>query len=159
MRITKWIYGLLGIGINSNNLGLPPEPLPVAMIDRESIKEKLLELHNQYRAAKGLPPYARMSELDCAAQSHNDYMVKNNRLTHHQPNRSLGTRIKEQDYNWLLAGENIAKGQRTPEEVMDSWMNSSGHRSNILSRDFKDIGFGVTVAGDTWWWTVDFSKC
>jgi uncharacterized protein YkwD len=66
--------------------------------------------------------------------------------------------MKEQGYNWSWAGENIAMGQRTAEEVMNSWMNSSGHRSNILSSSFKEIGFGVTKMGNVWWWTVNFGK-
>lgn len=133
----------------------PPVPVPT---DTEQIKQRLLALHNQQRAAKGLSALARVVELDRAAQLHNDYMVKNNNLTHDEPRRDIGVRAKDQGYNWSWVGENIAQGQRTAEEVMNDWMNSSGHRANILSGNYKDVGFGVTQAGNVWWWTVDFGR-
>ena len=59
----------------------------------------------------------------------------------------FATRITNAGYRWSGAGENIAKGQRTPQDVMTSWMNSSGHKANILNCKFKNIGVGV--AADT----------
>ena len=55
--------------------------------------------------------------------------------------------------HYTSAGENIAAGQRTPEEVMNSWMNSSGHRANILNKNFDTIGIGFYEGGSygTYW--------
>jgi uncharacterized protein YkwD len=162
-RFIEWLKRLFGIGTKP----LPPvtpvppvtPPTPPTPIDSiEQIKQKLLQFHNQNRAAKNLPPLKRIAELDRSAQLHNDYMARNGRLTHDEPGRSLGQRVKEQGYNWNYVGENIAMGQRTPEEVMESWMNSSGHKANILNPNFNDIGFGVSQANNTWWWTVNFGR-
>lgn len=151
-RIINWIRRLLGL---DKPIPIPPGP---DLADVEEIKGKLFELHNQQRVSKGLTEYMRTVELDRSAQLHNDYMAQHNNLTHNEPGRDIGVRMKEQGYNWSWAGENIAMGQRTAEEVMNSWMNSSGHRSNILSSNFKEIGFGVTKMGNVWWWTVNFGK-
>lgn len=151
-KFIKWLRKLFGSGNNSI-------PLPLVSDDVEQIKKKLLELHNQYRIAQGLFVFKRVIELDRAAQLHNDYMVQIDNLTHNGENgRNIGKRVNEHDYQWISVGENIAWGQNTPEEVMNSWMNSSGHRANILSREYEDIGFGVTKSGNTWWWTVNFGK-
>lgn len=164
-RLIEWLKKLLGIGDTPKPPTpppVPPTPPPVPPVPTDEIeraKQRLLELHNQERLQRGLPPLNRVVELDRSAQLHNDYMVRSQRLTHDEPGgRSIGYRVREQGYNWNYVGENIAYGQRTPEEVMDSWMNSSGHRANILSPNFKDVGFGVTKSGNTWWWTVNFGR-
>ena len=56
--------------------------------------------------------------------------------------------MKEYGVSYRSAGENIARGQKTPSSVMDSWMNSSGHRANILSSSYSSIGVGYAVADD-----------
>lgn len=133
----------------------PPSPPPVPD-SIESIKQQLLEAHNRERTSRGLSPLTRDARLDVAAQLHNDYMVSRNNLTHSEPSGDIGVRITRQGYVWRRCGENIAEGQRNVGEVMNSWMNSSGHRANILG-DFTDVGFGVTKSGNTWWWTTDFA--
>jgi uncharacterized protein YkwD len=61
--------------------------------------------------------------------------------------------------HFTAAGENIAYGQRTPEEVMNAWMNSSGHRANILNPSYNQIGVGVAKsANGTFYWTQEFIK-
>ncbi len=69
---------------------------------------------------------------------------------------SAGDRITAAGYRWSTWGENIARGQQTPESVMDAWMNSPGHRANILNCDFKDLGVGVHIASGGPWWTQNF---
>lgn len=147
----EWLRRLFGIGTKPAPPS-PPQPPPSS--DVEQIKQRLLELHNQNRAI----PLKRVEELDRSAQLHNDYMVRTGKLTHDEPGRPLGNRVSEQGYNWSYLGENIALGQRNAEEVMKSWMNSSGHKSNIQNLNFKDVGFGVTHANNTWWWTVNFGR-
>jgi uncharacterized protein YkwD len=58
--------------------------------------------------------------------------------------------MKSFGISYSSAGENIAKGQRTPQEVMNAWMNSSGHRANILSSSFTQIGVGYDSRANTW---------
>ena len=83
------------------------------------------------------------------AQTHAEWMAANTRLTH-QP---LGKILKR----WRTAGENIACGQQAEAEVMRSWLNSSGHRTNILNRNFTHVGFGIAVSENgTVYWCVDF---
>lgn len=160
-RLIDWLRKLLGGGDDPVPPPVPPVPPPPPVPvpgDIEQIKERLLVLHNQYRAAQGLPALKRVVELDRSAQLHNDYMVRVDNLTHNEPGRDIGKRVSEQGYQWRWVGENIAWGQRTAEEVMKGWMNSSGHRANILSRNYKDVGFGVTKSGNTWWWTANFAS-
>jgi uncharacterized protein YkwD len=63
--------------------------------------------------------------------------------------------MKQFGIEYTTAGENIAKGQQSPEDVMNAWMNSDGHRKNILNPDFTEIGVGY-VKGDTTYWTQQF---
>jgi uncharacterized protein YkwD len=58
--------------------------------------------------------------------------------------------MRDQGVSYRSAGENIAQGQRTPQEVVQAWMNSEGHRKNILSRDFTHIGVGHDPNGHHW---------
>ena len=67
--------------------------------------------------------------------------------------------MKNFGISYSYAGENIAKGQRSPQQVMNGWMNSSGHRANILSANFTEIGVGYTVdQNGTTYWTQMFIK-
>jgi uncharacterized protein YkwD len=152
-RVIDWIRKLLGLD--------DPQPTPPPVPgDIESIKARLLLLHNQQRASHGLPALNRHASLDHAAQLHNDYMAQHDNLTHSEGwGRDVGVRVKEAGYNWSYVGENIAAGQSTADEVMSSWMNSSGHRANILGSHYRDVGFGVTHAGNgVWCWTTDFGS-
>ena len=66
---------------------------------------------------------------------------------------SFATALKEQNVSYRSAGENIAWGQKTPEQVMEAWMNSDGHRANILNAKFTKIGVGQyrDAAGRNYW--------
>ncbi|KYH34777.1 cysteine-rich secretory protein family protein [Clostridium tepidiprofundi DSM 19306] len=67
--------------------------------------------------------------------------------------------IKNFRINFTMAGENIALGQRTPKEVMNSWMNSPGHRSNILNPNYTEIGVGIAYSKDRGiYWTQMFIR-
>lgn len=65
-----------------------------------------------------------------------------------------GARITRAGYTWSTYGENVAYGYSTPEKVMEGWMNSQGHRENILNCSFKEIGIGLAQPGN--YWTQDF---
>lgn len=99
---------------------------------------------NEERIDAGLEPYAWDIELAVAAQRHADDMVENDYFDHSSPDgRSFSDRAKEAGYDAFPSGENIAKGQQDAAQVMESWMNSEGHRANILSNGSNEIGVGL----------------
>jgi uncharacterized protein YkwD len=99
------------------------------------------------------------SRLVVAARGHSADMASRNFFSHTTPEGvDFATRITKAGYRWSGAGENIAKGQRTPAEVMTSWMNSAGHKANILNCGFKNLGVGVAAdASGALVWTQDFA--
>lgn len=118
---------------------------------------QVVALVNKERAAVGCGPLAEDPQLEKAAQSHSDDMAARTFFDHTNPDGAdPGQRITAAGYRWSTEGENIAQGQQTPAAVMDSWMNSPGHRANILNCSFKDIGVGVHKGAGGPWWTQDF---
>ncbi|MCS0603119.1 sigma-70 family RNA polymerase sigma factor [Streptomyces sp. LP11] len=129
----------------------PPQPAPAGTV------AQVIALVNKERATAGCGPVTEDSELDKAAQAHSDDMAARNFFEHTNPDGAdPGQRITAAGYRWSTYGENIAKGQQTPESVMDSWMNSPGHRANILNCSFKNLGVGVHRGSGGPWWTQDF---
>ncbi len=122
--------------------------------EAEIEKIELLILHNEVRSS----PLKMELECDKAAQSHADWMAANNKMSHHsnEPGRkNPGDRLKK---SWRQVAENIAKGQKTPADVTNAWMNSRGHRNNILNNDFKHVGFGIAKSENgTKYWCAVFS--
>jgi len=104
------------------------------------------------------------SQLTAAALGHSEDMAHNDYFSHTSlDGRAFWQRIEAQGYSFWSAGENIAAGYQTPAAVMAGWMDSSGHRANILDCDFKDIGVGYYyLANDSGdlnyrhYWTQDF---
>ncbi|MFJ9870009.1 sigma-70 family RNA polymerase sigma factor [Streptomyces sp. NPDC101165] len=118
---------------------------------------QVVALVNKERSAAGCGPLTENAQLDKAAQAHSDDMAARNFFDHTNPDGAdPGQRITAAGYRWSTYGENIAKGQQTPQSVMDSWMNSPGHRANILNCSFKEIGVGVHKGSGGPWWTQDF---
>lgn len=103
----------------------------------------VFEIVNAERGQAGLLPYAYNPHLAAAAQAHAADMVQQDYFSHTSlDGRSFGDRVNETEYTGSPTGENIAAGQRSPESVMASWMDSEGHRANILSTRSTDIGIG-----------------
>ncbi|MXM66531.1 sigma-70 family RNA polymerase sigma factor [Streptomyces sp. HUCO-GS316] len=118
---------------------------------------QVVALVNRERAAAGCGPLTEDAQLNKAAQGHSDDMAARDFFDHTNPDGAdPGQRITAAGYRWSTYGENIAMGQQTPESVMDSWMNSPGHRANILNCSFKNIGVGVHNGGGGPWWTQAF---
>jgi uncharacterized protein YkwD len=110
---------------------------------------QVLSIVNTERAKAGCQPLAFNARLRTAAFKHSADMAARDYFSHDTPDGvSFATRITNEGYRWSNAAENIAKGQRTPEDVMTAWMNSPGHRANILNCATKSIGAGVTYAAD-----------
>ncbi len=108
-----------------------------------NFETQLLRLTNQERQKSGLAPLKLSAQLSRSAQSHALDMAKNNYFSHTGRNGSkIGDRAKASGYKYSRVGENIAAGRSTAEGTMKQWMNSSGHRANILNPKFTEIGFG-----------------
>jgi uncharacterized protein YkwD len=88
-------------------------------------------------------------KLHQAASSHSADMIARDFFDHTNPDgQGLSERLAEVGYNWWTWGENIAAGYASPEAVMSGWMNSSGHRANILNCNFTEIGVGYAYAAN-----------
>ena len=110
---------------------------------------EVADLVNQERAENGLNALSYDGALGKLAQMKAEDMAENNYFSHQSPTYgSAFDMMKEYGVSYRSAGENIARGQKTPSSVMDSWMNSSGHRANILSSSYSSIGVGYAVADD-----------
>jgi uncharacterized protein YkwD len=138
---------------------------PVVNADYE---QQVVDLVNMERANNGLPPYKRVTALDEAARYHSADLGQDNYFSHDTYDRS-GSNLVFVCNTWTRIGkyytgagaENIAGGYSTPQSVMNGWMNSTGHRNNILSANNWEIGVGyATVSGSdyTRYWTQDFGK-
>ncbi len=117
-----------------------------------STAKELLNLVNKARAENGLSALTLNSNLSAVAQKKAEDMKNNNYFSHTSPTYgSPFDMIKNAGINYKTAGENIAKGQKTAEAVFNAWMNSSGHRANILNSRFTQMGIGVTDGSNKYW--------
>lgn len=102
---------------------------------------RVVELVNEERAKAGLNPLTLETNITAAAQVR--AVETEQSFSHTRPDgRHFSTALKEAGVTYRGAGENIAWGQKTPEQVMNGWMNSAGHRANILNEKFTSIGVG-----------------
>ncbi|MFE4450179.1 sigma-70 family RNA polymerase sigma factor [Streptomyces sp. NPDC056796] len=123
-----------------------------------SVAEEVIALVNTERAKEGCGSVSGNALLAKAASDHSADMVARDYFSHTSPDGTdPGARITAAGYRWSTYGENIAKGQQTAESVMDSWMNSEGHRANILNCAFKEIGIGREDSSGGPVWTQNFA--
>ncbi|MFE5677536.1 CAP domain-containing protein [Streptomyces erythrochromogenes] len=117
----------------------------------------VLALVNKERAAAGCGALTSNPKLSAAARGYSDTMARAGVMSHTGPDGSTMTsRVEAAGYKWSNLGENIARGQADADAVMKAWMNSSGHRANILNCAFKEIGIGVHKGDGGPWWTQNF---
>lgn len=117
---------------------------------------EVVRLVNAERAKNGLSALTVSGSVQAAAQTRAGELKQ--AFSHTRPNGSSAfTALSEAGVNYRGAGENIAYGQRTPAAVMQDWMNSPGHRANILKAEFTTIGVGYTVVNGTPYWTQMFT--
>ena len=120
-------------------------------------QQEVVDLVNKERTSRGLKPVTFNAELSKVATLKSQDMIDKNYFDHNSPTYgSPFDMMKKFGISYKAAGENIAMGQKTPQEVMNSWMNSSGHRKNILSPDFTELGVGVASNGSSLYWTQMF---
>jgi uncharacterized protein YkwD len=131
-----------------------------------SFEQQVVELVNQLRTDHGLPPLKSNPDLVRAARYHSADMAIDNYFDHDtydqgnpNPICTWHERITTFYTGWVALGENIAKGQTSPEDVMEAWVNSPTHYANILEPDFWEIGVGYAEDGELIpYWTQDFGK-
>ena len=127
----------------------PPQEEPDAPEESGGVQEAaeaVASLVNAARQDAGLSELELDADLCAAAQARAQEIAQS--FSHTRPDgSSCFTILEEFGISYRAAGENIAMGQRTPEEVMDGWMNSSGHRASILNGTFTSIGVGYYVDG------------
>ncbi|APH03338.1 CAP domain-containing protein [Bacillus weihaiensis] len=122
-----------------------------AISQLNQFEQQVVELTNEERAKQGIAKLEIDTELSKVAREKSLDMQKNNYFSHTSPTYgSPFDMMKQFGITYRAAGENIAKGQRTPEEVVNAWMNSEGHRKNILSSNFTHIGVGYVENGNYW---------
>jgi uncharacterized protein YkwD len=120
-----------------------------------TFEQQVLELTNQERTKAGLQPLQTNAELSYAADKYAQKMSENNFFSHTgQDGSQPWDRAKAVGYEAQTMGENIAAGQKTPGEVVQAWMNSPGHRANILKSEYKDLGVGFEKN----YWVQDFGS-
>ncbi|MFE5030543.1 CAP domain-containing protein [Streptomyces sp. NPDC056683] len=129
---------------------------PITTSQEAVVEAEVLKLVNEERAKVGCSALSASSSLTKLAEAFSDDMAARNFFDHTDPDgktpwdRAAAAGITN------LGGENIARGQATAQAVMDAWMNSEGHRANILNCDFKTLGVGVHFGEGGPWWTQDF---
>ncbi|MBW4705374.1 CAP domain-containing protein [Micromonospora sp. RL09-050-HVF-A] len=119
--------------------------------------QQVVDLVNAERAKAGCAAVTVDAKLTLAAQQHSQDQADHKNMTHTGSDGSdAGQRLDRAGYTWRTYGENVAWNQQTPAAVMDAWMNSSGHRANILNCAFTEIGVGVADSNGPYW-TQDFA--
>lgn len=143
--------------INSNpqlqnpNLIYPGQKINVPTQEGVAYEQEVIRLVNVERANAGLPALKYDWELSRVAEHKSQDMANKNYFSHTSPTYgSPFDMMKAYGINYSAAGENIAKGQRSPQEVVNAWMNSSGHRANILNSSYTHIGVGFVEDGNIW---------
>lgn len=116
-----------------------------------SYESEVIRLVNEIRQQNGLRPLAANWELSRVARYKSQDMRDNGYFSHNSP--TYGTpfqMLSAFGLSYRTAGENIAKGYASPQAVVNGWMNSSGHRANILNASYTQIGVGYVSGGNYW---------
>lgn len=132
------LLGSFAVGFVKNNSG------SVLGISADISSQELLNLTNQQRNAAGLPSLSLDGQLAQAAAGKAQDMFTNNYWAHVSPSGvTPWDFIRGAGYNYMYAGENLARGYSTAQDAMNAWMASPDHRANILSPNYSDVGFAV----------------
>lgn len=155
---TKYQVGLSEIKsanpqIKNYDLIYPGQVINIPSLDSAvtSYEQEVIRLVNEIRVQNGLKALTYDWELSRVARFKSQDMKNNNYFAHNSP--VYGTpfqMIKNFGISFRSAGENIAKGYATPQAVVNAWMNSSGHRANILNAGYTKIGVGYVAGGNYW---------
>ena len=148
--------------ISNPNMIYPGQSLNIPGVNStaQNYTYEVVKLVNVERSKVGLPPLKENWELSRVARYKSEDMINKNYFSHTSPTYgSPFQMMKDFGISYQAAGENIAAGQRTPAEVVEAWMNSEGHRKNILSPTYTEIGVGYVKGGSYGhYWTQMFIK-
>ncbi len=139
--------------VSNPNLIYPGQVLNIPTLDSSvsAYESEVIRLTNEARKQNGLAPLSTHWELSRVARYKSQDMVDKHYFSHTSPTYgSPFDMMKAFGISYRAAGENIAYGQRTPQEVVNAWMNSPGHRANILNASFTQIGVGYVANGNYW---------
>jgi uncharacterized protein YkwD len=121
----------------------------LASAAQPSIAQQVIDLTNQQRQQHGCAALKFSAQLTAAASVHSQDMALHDLFSHTGSNGStIISRVAANGYSYAQLAENLAAGPTTAEEVVDGWMNSPGHRANILNCDLRDLGVGYYVQLD-----------
>lgn len=123
-----------------------------------TFEDQVLALTNGERSAVGCPALTPNAQLAAAAKRHSDDMARTGNFSHTGTDGSTAAqRVTDAGYHFRTMAENIAAGQASAEEVVRAWMNSEGHRANIMNCELRDLGVAHAVDGNKKvYWTQDF---
>jgi len=129
----------------------PGQKINVPVKEQESVEQEVIKLVNAERAKAGLSALQDDWELSRVAKYKSQDMHDKKYFDHTSPTYGTPfTMMKNFGISYRSAGENIAKGQRSAQEVVTAWMNSDGHRANILNKNYTHIGIGYVADGNYW---------
>ena len=129
----------------------PGQKINIPTKEQATVEQEVVKLVNAEREKAGLSPMKEDWELSRVAQYKSQDMLDKKYFDHTSPTYGTPfTMMKNFGITYKSAGENIAKGQRSAAEVVTAWMNSEGHRANIMSKNFTHIGVGYVAEGNYW---------
>jgi len=149
----------LTAGCGAQNYAQPPNPC-VTSGQADVLAENLLRLINMERTLEDVDPLAWDDDLAKVAQQYSCRMIEGRFFGHVDPATKAGPdhRLNVAGYDFIVMGENLAVGQTTAAEVLDSWMESPSHCDNILSAEWTRIGIGVRAdEGGTLHWVLELA--
>ncbi|TVQ10874.1 MAG: CAP domain-containing protein [Leptolyngbya sp. DLM2.Bin27] len=151
--VAVMLPGAIGPGVTA------PAPAVAVAPANLAVAEELLQLVNAERQRVNAPPLTLNAQLTTAAQRHSEDMAASRRLSHTGSDGStMRSRIDATQYQWSTIGENVAMGQPTAAAVMAAWMNSPGHRQNMLNPAFTELGIGYANGAGRPYWTQVFAR-
>ena len=153
--MTRWSVVLLAFALGPLAAADDKKDDPKAEMKPTADEEAVIELTNAERkkAEKELPPLKMNPRLMEAARKHAANMAAQDKLDHKLDDKDPSDRTKAAGYASTFVGENIAWNQKSPKDVVKAWMNSEGHRENILHADYTEIGVAVAKSkqGEPYW--------
>ncbi len=146
--------------IKNPNLIYPGQKITIPTVTTSAQENEVARLVNVERSKAGLPALKINWQLSRVARYKSADMANKRYFSHNSPTYGSPFQMMENfGLRFSSAGENIAYGQRTPAEVMRDWMNSPGHRNNIMSRSYTEIGVGLAKnKSGVCYWTQQFMK-
>ena len=153
VKTTTGVKELIALNSQLANPDLiyPGDKINVPAAENADIEQQVLDLVNKERAANGLKALQMDWQVARVAEHKSQDMAAKNYFDHTSPTYgSPFDMLKSYGISYKSAGENIAKGQKSAQEVVTAWMNSSGHRANILNSSYTHMGVGYVSNGNIW---------